>query len=502
MLFLVSICAISTVSASENVTDTVATDDANSGDLATSFNEDLNVEIEDDVVSSNNEDDVESQDVLASQKDDDVLSAVPISSLNYEIDLNDDGYVISGTNGGTITYYMAPCQTYAINAYNFYFALFQLDENNELTFIYKTGTASSTSDRAIGNHNYKFQPKKLAPGTYLLAAYNDGLDNNVMDTTILQVKGTAVISANNYNAFYNSGQSTTVKVTDKDTGKPLKYVQIRADFNDGKKTVSGVFLTNSAGQITYVPPLDAGTYTTTYSSNFPQISAAAVKKTVVINKPTVNVTASKVSAYQGYKVTLKATVNSQGKNVNEGNVTFKINGKTYNVAVKNGVATKSIKFGKVKSYKYTATFTGKNFQKSAAASSTATIKKRSATKIIVSNIKVYRGDTKAFYVTVKTTSGKIVKSGKVKIVDTVKVNSKGKAKFYASLDLNYINQVGNTVYFKKTVTKTYTVKYTPSSKAYKPSTKKMKITMKYKCTACGSKTSHSHPSMNMRFIVS
>ena len=190
-----------------------------------------------------------------------------------------------------------------------------------------------------------------------------------------------------------------------------------------------------------------------------------------------------------------------GKNVNEGQVIFKINGQEYAVDVKDGVAKKTLKLSKAKKYDYTATFKDSNYQE-ASASSTATVKNKVATKLIVKNQKAFRGSPKAFYVTVKTASGKIVKSGKVKIIDAVKVNKKGKARFYTGTDLNYIKQVGNTVYFKKTASKTFKVKYIPASKAYKPSTAKVKITMKYRCSACGSTTSHSHPAMNMRFIVS
>lgn len=498
MLFLVSICAISTVSASENVSETTAIDDAISEDVVTSVNEDLNDEIENNAVSAY--DDIESHDVSASQQDD-VLSGIPISYFDYKINLNDNGYEISAKNGGTIYYYMEPCQTYAINAYNFYFAFFQLDSNGDWNLISRTETFSSSSDRTVGNYLYKFAPKYLAPGTYLFAAYNDGLDSNLMDRTVLKVKGNAVISANDYTTVYNSGQSTTVKVTDKDTGKPLKFFEVKAVFNDGTESVSRYFITDSSGQFSYVPPFNVGTCTVTYSSSVAYVSAGAVKKTIVINKAPTTTTASKASAYQGYKVTLKATVKSQGKNVNEGKVTFKINGKTYSVAVKNGVATKKVKLSKAKSYKYTATFNDNNFVKSVA-SSTATIKKRSATKIYVKNQVCYRDSPKKFYVTVKTTNGKLVKSGKVKIIDAVKVNKKGKARFYTGTDLNYIKQVGNTVYFKKTASKTFKVKYIPASKAYKPSTAKVKITMKYRCSACGSTTSHSHPAMNMRFIVS
>lgn len=508
ILFMISIFAISTVSASEDVNSTLTTDDAVSGDVVSSFNEDLAVESENSTISSDvdeinvNDDDVKGQDVLASYEDDEVLCATPISYLNYKIDLNDKGYDFSAASANTITYYLSPCQTYAINAYNFVFVIFQKDEAGNYTLVYKTNKIESASDRTIGNHKYTFPAKLLAPGLYTLAAFNDGLDNQIMDATDLRVKGNAVISASDYNSYYNSGVPMTVKVTDKSTQKPLKYVAIKGVFSDGKDSATVQFVTNAQGQFSVVPPFSVGTYTVTYSSNYAYISASPIKKTIVVTKAPVTVTAKKVSAYQGYKVTLKAIVKSQGKNVNEGTVTFKINGKTYKADVKNGVATKKVKLSKAKTYKYTAKFNGDNFQDSAAASSSAVIKKVYATKLTVKNQVVYRDAPKKFYVTVKTSAGKLVKSGKVKIIDTVKVNKKGKATFYTAMDMNYIKQIGNTVYFKKTAKKTYKVKYIPSSKAYKSSTTKVKITMKYRCSACGATTSHSHPSMNMRFIVS
>jgi hypothetical protein len=220
---------MSTVSASENVTDAVAIDDAASDDIATSVNEDISTEIEDNVVASSDEDaNTVNDDVLASTQDDDVLSGIPISHLNYKINLNDNGYKISGTKGGTITYYMQPCQTYAINAYNFYFeVVYVVDEDNEIS-VYKSDTISSSSDRKIGDHYFTFPAKEIAPGIYTLKAVNNGLDNNVMDSASFNVTGTAEISAQDYTADYNSGKATTVKVIDKDTKSSLKYFNLKA----------------------------------------------------------------------------------------------------------------------------------------------------------------------------------------------------------------------------------------------------------------------------------
>ena len=495
LLFIVSICTLSAASASENVTDTVAIDDAVSDDAVTIFNEDSSSEIDEDSknqeILANPETD---ESTLSKAKSDDVLSGAGVMPSQYSIDLK-DAYQIDGKQGGTIIYSITPYQMMGMNAYNFYFELYAIvDSDGNTQKVYKSGTFASDTDRAVGNRQFTFPAKTIAPGKYILYAVNSYMTNTVMDAAILNVKGNAIITASDYTSNYKSGAATTIKITDKDTGLPLKYVEGKIEISNGKTLY---FFTDSKGQFNWVPSLNAGTYKATYSlsPNFNHISVASVTRNIVINKSPVTVKATKVSAYIGCKVKLKATVKSQGKNVNEGKVTFKINGKTYAVNVKNGVATKIVKLPKAKKYAYTAKFNGGNFQNVKAASSVAIIKPKIATKIIVKNQKAYRGSPKAFYVTVKTLNGKIVKSGKVKIIDTVNVNNKGKAKFYATANWNYIKQVGNTIYFKKSVTKTLNVKYTPTSVAYKPSKTKMKITILYKCTYCGSRTSHSHNGM-------
>ena len=489
LLFIVSICTLSAASASENVTDAAAIDDA-----ATILNENSSLEIDDNSKNQEVLANPESDDsTLSEAKSDDVLSGAGILPSQYSIDLQDE-YQIVGKNGGNIIYSLTPYQVMGMNAYNFYFDLYAVVDNAGNTQeIYKSNVFASDSDRAIGNRQFTF-PATIAPGKYILYAVNSYMQNTVMDAAILNVKGNAIITASDYTSNYKSGAATTVKITDKDTGLPLKYVEGKIEISNGK---TQYFFTDSKGQFSWVPSLSAGTYKATYSlsENFKHVSTASVTRNIVINKSPVSVKATKASAYIGSKVKLKASVTSEGKNVKEGKVTFKINGKTYAANVKNGVATKLVKLPKAKKYTYTAKFSAGNFKNVKAASAIVTIKPKITTKLIVKSQKAYRGSPKAFYVTVKTASGKIVKSGKVKIIDTVNVNKKGKAKFYATANWNYIKQVGNTVYFKKSVTKKLNVKYTPASAAYKPSKTKMKITLLYKCTYCGSKTSHSHNGM-------
>ena len=65
-------------------------------------------------------------------------------------------------------------------------------------------------------------------------------------------------------------------------------------------------------------------------------------------------------------LTMKATVyNPYQDYYEDGYVTFKVNGKSYKVKTKNGVATKSIKIKKTGTYTYTAQFSNKNYASSA-----------------------------------------------------------------------------------------------------------------------------------------
>ena len=60
-------------------------------------------------------------------------------------------------------------------------------------------------------------------------------------------------------------------------------------------------------------------------------------------------------------LTMKATVKDSYDNREDGTVTFKVDGKSYTVKTKNGVATKTIKIKKAGTYTYTAVFKSGNY---------------------------------------------------------------------------------------------------------------------------------------------
>lgn len=66
--------------------------------------------------------------------------------------------------------------------------------------------------------------------------------------------------------------------------------------------------------------------------------------------------------------------------MDEGYVKFKINGKTFNVNVKNGIAKKKILLSKAKTYYYTAKFVSKYYKS-----------ELSTSKVVVNNVVVKKG---------------------------------------------------------------------------------------------------------------
>lgn len=487
LMLLIVIVTISTISAVTATQDNISSDE----DTISAFNDLEKISVEDEAVENTEPLAKNDESPISQSESDSVISAKNASSTAFSIKLK-DSYEISSSSDQKISIYINPCKDKNYNSYNFNLVGFDKDWK----VVYDSGLKYKATDSSRTAKYYKLTIAKgsFLPGTYVLAAVNFA-DTKVMNVTTLKVSGTAVISSSDYSAYYKSGKTMTAKVTDKITGKPLNGVDVKVAFTKGKSTTTKKYTTNSKGLITITPPSAVGTYSVTISSATPHVTAASIKKTANVKKAPVKIKAYKVSEYQGFKITLKAKVTSQGKKVNEGTVKFKVNGKTYKAKVKKGVATKKLKLKKVKKYTYTVKFKSSNYKTPKAAKSKATIKKRVSTKIVVKNQRVYMDDTKLFTVKVLTKGGKKVKDGKIKIVgqDSTEVKN-GKAKFvkYGG-GIKHLKKIkGRTEYYRKTMTKTFKLKYIPKAHKYKSTTKKVKITSVFKCPGCGKKSTHNH----------
>lgn len=494
-MLIIGICAVSTASAANDV-DVLSADDANLEETSTELENNGENFLE---KSSEEENLAVSEDssISSTETSDETLSVV--YSSWYTIDLK-DCYEISSTEKETISYYMEPC-TYSSKSYHFYLRV--VDLNGNIVFN-KELVGTETTAR---EYHPSFEKNTFAPGTYVLGAVNYD-DNMVMDTAVLRVSGTAVINANNYYSYYNSGAKMTVKMTDQATGKPITscYITVKFTNKKTKKTVTNTYLMNSNGQVSFTPPVAAGTWTVEYSSSDVDIKANIVQKTATITKPAVKIKAFKVTEYKGFKIKLKAKVTSGGKNVNQGKVTFKINGKTYTAAVKNGIATKKVKLGKVKTYKYTAKFKGANYKDSKKVEDKSVMKERVKTKIVIKDQSVYTGSAKKVIIKVLTKSGKKVKNSKIKITSQGKSTygpvKNGKAMAYVygfNVMKHFKGYTKNGETYKKSITNKVKIKYIPKSHQYKASKKTVKVTSKFKCP-CGKTSTHYHYTRGIYYI--
>lgn len=495
LLLIIGVCAVSTASAADDV-DVLSADDANLEETSTELDD-----IEENILEKSSEEEnlAVSEDSSISSMDtsDETLSVV--YSSWYTIDFL-DYYEISSTKKETISYNMTPC-TYSSESFHFYLRV--VDLNGNIVFNKELKGTETTA------REYKpsFAKNTFAPGTYVLGAVNYD-DNVVMDTAVLRVSGTAVISANDYNSYYNSGAKMTVKMTDQATGKPItsSYITVKFTNKKTKKTVTKTYLMNSNGQASFTPPVGAGTWTVEYSSADADINANVVQKTATITKPAVKIKAFKVTEYKGFKIKLKAKVTSGGKKVNEGKVTFKINGKTYTAAVKKGIATKKVKLSKVKTYKYTSKFKGTNYKDSKKVKAKAVMKKRVKTKIVIKDQSVYTGSSKKVTIKVLTKSGKKVKNGKIKITShgetTYGPVKNGKAIAIVSgfnIMKHFKGFTKNGETYKKSKTAKVKIKYIPKSHKYKASKKTVKVTSKFKCL-CGKTGTHYHYTQGYYYV--
>ena len=496
-LFLILICCSSAISAvSDDIIDNQVSE-IESGDESISNSNDEQAISVDQTSSALNTDEESGEEKLTNFEDtpvskdesDEKLSV--IYAIWYSITLSDE-YQISAHAQGSIKYHRVPCPDYlSTEAYHYYITVFDVNMNKQYQ------KEISGTSRTEGDYTHKIAANSINPGSYIIAFINYD-DAKVLDTAILKVSGNAAISANNYNSNYMSGAGMYARLTDSVTGKALSALSVKVVFTKGKTSVTRYYTPNSNGEISFVPPVGVGTWSVTITPAQSHITGSVVK-TATIKKSKVSVKAKKVTEYKGYKTTLKATVKSNGKNVNEGKVTFKINGKSYKANVKNGVATKKIKLNKIKKYKYTAKYNGNaNLAKSKKAKANAVLKKRLNVKVKFNKkLVVYAGKGKKITAKI-TANGKKVKDGWLKVknkygVEKVKVK-KGTVKLYLAGNLAdlYKGNNGITTYYKKSLTRTYWVKYVPESHKYYPKKVKYKTTTKYRCTQCGKKSSHDH----------
>ena len=373
-LLLVVLLCVSVVSAEENVTETIQIDDKincdnlsndeyeNSQELkGNDYNETLNnMEINNDVISINdNESPVGERyfNDLDMERKYGYHIVVSVDNIDV-IHKSDKKFKVTFTNsksGETLSNYFV---------------------NVELMQTEEYGKLDVYSFQGYTNFNGVFEvpllnilPGHFQVSTFILfdpinefKQYNENFANVIIEKdyskiTVKKIKGTTA--------------SSILKAIVKDINGELISDGV-VTFTVNGKSYNAEVNNGVAKMEVKLPKAKTYTYKATFSSYNYQTKQASSK--LVVKKSIAKISAESSKNYKGLYSMLKANIKDTNCNsINEGIVKFKINGKTYNVKVKKGIAQKKIKLSKVKTYEYKAIFSSKYYT-SKASNSIVTVK--------------------------------------------------------------------------------------------------------------------------------
>ena len=335
ILIFIVLFTLSVVSANENITEKIADDPSKEA-----ISETIIVDSDDPYEDINLDD--EYQD----------LNQIKVSIDNYKKSYNyGDTVKIKTTNNGVAF------KNKDIDVY--------LERNDGEVFPYWGITDS--------NGIFTFKLKNILPSNYKVWGYIDGDQeysiNNIIKISKIPVKIYT-------NKCIGSTSSTTLKATVKYNGKLIDYGYVKFKINGKSYTVpiaKGIAKKN-------IKLPNAKTYTYTVYP-YKGITGKASSSKVIVKQSIAKVTTKKCKTNVVKYATLKATVKkSNGKPIDGGAVKFKINGKTFIVKVKKGVATKKIILSKKNTYTYNAKFISKYYKSEV-----------SSSKIVVNNVMFKKG---------------------------------------------------------------------------------------------------------------
>lgn len=286
----------------------------------------------------------------------------------------------------------------------------------------------------------------LVSGTYDVTVSN----NDTTNMNKKEVKGTitilpkpVVINAKDVTIYYNTGTTSTIKITDKATGKAVAgaiiLVQIDKDVN---KTY--LFQANSKGEVSFSASLPVGKHSMAVSTADTRYKGTTVTKTITVKKASAKITAKKVTTYYkgGKYFTIKLTNTKNGKPIYDAKLNVKIyvsKNKYYNYNGTTGANGQLKLLIDLKPGKYKVEVLGADAKDFTAKQVTSKIVvKKAPAKLTPKKLTAKKGAKKYFKVTVtnkktkKAISGVKVKmkvyTGKKAKSYTAKTNAKGIAK--------------------------------------------------------------------------
>ena len=269
-MLLVSLLAISAVSASENATgnsvsaeDTTNVIDLNDNSANVNDVENEKVTNDQEILKS-----TDSKDTISLDSNDNVLSESSPRYYQYSVNVYDT--TINYGSSGAISMSITPCTYNNYYAYDFYLKVYDSNNNVKINKNYYSTSSAYSKTYVVGSN-------ELSPGTYTIKIVNYE-DNSVMDTATLTVKSSSGYSATYppysaysvsvYDTTINYGSSGTISMSISPASSSYRY---KYDFNlkiydsnNNLKISKNYYSTSSRYSETYTlgsNQLSAGTYT-------------------------------------------------------------------------------------------------------------------------------------------------------------------------------------------------------------------------------------------------
>ncbi|WP_455644796.1 Ig-like domain repeat protein [Methanosphaera sp.] len=325
-------------------------------------------------------------------------------------------------------------------------------------------SASSTSS-TTGNTTTATTQNKINSSSTSSKAINSITSSTTSSSTGSSSNNSLTASSNSSVTKSIKSSSSSTNLTTKTsvtavTGSPGKTVTFKAvitltngtyvkngtvAFKINGKTVGQATVSGGGAKLNYTIPSSyvntKYTITAVYGGNSVYASSRSNGTLTLTPNTSTKVSVSKITAYAGQNVLLKATVKtSSNASVTSGKVAFKINGKTIGYgSVSNGVATLNYTIPtsyKDSTYTITVVYGGNGKYITSRANGTLNVYQRQSTTVTVSTISSKAGSNVTLIGTIKTSSGSYVKNGTV----AFKIN--GKTVGYANVSngvakLNY-----------------------------------------------------------------
>jgi hypothetical protein len=298
------------------------------------------------------------------------------------------------------------------------------------------------------NGQSKVAVKSLVGGTYDITVNNNDTKNfNKAKTTgnITITPKKVVINTKSVTVRYNTGNTATIKITDKKTGKVVPNAIVLVYLYTGSKYKAYLFQANDKGVVKFSASLSIGKHKMVVKTADTRYEGTKVTKYITVKKASAKLKAPKVNTYYkgGKYFTVTLTNAKNNKAIYDAKINIKVfisKNRYYNYnghTGANGQIKLSLDSLKPGSYKVVVS-AGENKNYTAKQITSKIVIKKAPTKLTPKKLTAKKGAKKYFKVVVKNKKTKKVIAG-VKIhlkvytgknykIHTVKSNSKGIAK--------------------------------------------------------------------------